>query len=322
MTSSHKPADRLPGLQDLLAARKRISRWAHLTPVATCEGIDRMSGARLFFKCENLQKVGAFKFRGASNVVLSLGDDEASRGVATHSSGNHAGALALAARLRGIEAHVVMPSNSSAPKMAAVRGYGAKIIECEPTLDSREETLNRVVEQTGAIFVHPYDDYGIIAGQATAAMELLDQVADLDAIITPVGGGGLLSGTALAVNHILPETRVIAGEPRGADDACRSLREGRIIPSVDPQTIADGLLTSLGERNFSIIQENVERIITIGESEIVHAMRIVWERMKMIIEPSSAVALAVVLENPELFSGQRVGIIISGGNVDLDRLPW
>jgi threonine dehydratase len=322
VTSSRKPADRLPDLQDLLAARKRISRWAHLTPVATCEGIDRMSGARLFFKCENLQKVGAFKFRGASNVVLSLGDDEASRGVATHSSGNHAGALALAARLRGISAHVVMPSNSSAPKMAAVRGYGAQIIECEPTLDSREETLDRVVEQTGAIFVHPYDDYGIIAGQATAAMELLEQVADLDAIITPVGGGGLLSGTALAVNHILPETRVIAGEPRGADDAYRSLREGRIVPSVDPQTIADGLLTSLGERNFSIIQENVERIITVGESEIVHAMRIVWERMKMIIEPSSAVALAVVLENPELFSGLRVGIIISGGNVDLDRLPW
>ncbi len=322
MKSSHKPADRLPDLQDLLTARKRISRWAHLTPVATCEGIDRMSGARLFFKCENLQKVGAFKFRGASNVVLSLSDDEALRGVATHSSGNHAAALALAANLRGIEAHVVMPSNSSAPKMAAVRGYGAKIIECEPTLDSREETLDLVVERTGAIFVHPYDNYGIIAGQATAAMELLDQVSDLDAIITPVGGGGLLSGTALAVNHILPETRVIAGEPLGADDAYRSLREGRIVPSVDPQTIADGLLTSLGERNFSIIQENVERIITIGESQIVHAMRLVWERMKMIIEPSSAVALAVVLENPELFSGQRVGIIISGGNVDLDRLPW
>ncbi len=322
MTSLNTPADRLPDLQGLLAARKRISRWAHVTPVATCEGIDRMSGARLFFKCENLQKVGAFKFRGASNVVLSLGDDEASRGVATHSSGNHAGALALAARLRGIEAHVVMPSNSSKPKMAAVRGYGAKIIECEPTLDSREETLDSVVEQTGAIFVHPYDNYGIIAGQATAAMELLDQVSDLDAIITPVGGGGLLAGTALAVNHILPETRVIAGEPQGADDAYRSLREGRIFPSVDPQTIADGLLTSLGERNFSIIQENVERIITVGESEIVHAMRVVWERMKIIIEPSSAVALAVVLENPELFSEQRVGIIISGGNVDLDRLPW
>ena len=322
MTSFHTPADRLPDLQDLLAARKRISRWTHVTPVATCEGIDRMSGARLFFKCENLQKVGAFKFRGASNVVLSLRDDEASRGVATHSSGNHAGALALAARLRGIEAHVVMPSNSSAPKMAAVRGYGAKIIECEPTLDSREETLDSVVEQTGAIFVHPYDNYGIIAGQATAAMELLDQVSDLDAIITPVGGGGLLAGTALAVNYVLPETRVIAGEPQGADDAYRSLREGRIFPSVDPQTIADGLLTSLGERNFSIIQENVERIITVGESEIVHAMRVVWERMKIIIEPSSAVALAVVLENPELFSEQRVGIIISGGNVDLDRLPW
>ena len=322
MTSFHTLADRLPDLQDLLAARKRISRWAHVTPVATCEGIDLMSGARLFFKCENLQKVGAFKFRGASNVVLSLRDDEASRGVATHSSGNHAGALALAARLRGIEAHVVMPSNSSAPKMAAVRGYGAKIIECEPTLDSREETLDSVVERTGAIFVHPYDNYGIIAGQATAAMELLDQVSDLDAIITPVGGGGLLAGTALAVNYVLPETRVIAGEPQGADDAYRSLREGRIFPSVDPQTIADGLLTSLGERNFSIIQENVERIITVGESEIVHAMRVVWERMKMIIEPSSAVALAVVLENPELFSEQRVGIIISGGNVDLDRLPW
>lgn len=322
MTSFHKPEDRIPDLQDLLVARKRISRWAHLTPVATCEGIDRMSGARLFFKCENLQKVGAFKFRGASNVVLSIGDGEAACGVATHSSGNHAGALALAAALRGIEAHVVMPSNSSAPKMAAVRGYGAKIVECEPTLSSREETLDRVVARTGAVFVHPYDNYGIIAGQATAAMELLEQVPDLNVIIAPVGGGGLLSGTALAAKHLRPETRVIAGEPLGADDAYRSLREGRIVPSVDPKTIADGLLTSLGERNFPIIQENVERIITIGESAIVHAMRTVWERMKMIIEPSSAVPLAVVLENPELFSGQRVGIIVSGGNVDLDRLPW
>ncbi len=309
-------------IQDIRQAATRIAGRVHRTPVLTCAAIDGLAGASLFFKCENFQKVGAFKMRGATNAVLSLDDDDAARGVATHSSGNHAQALALAARLRGIPAFIVMPSNAPAVKRVAVEGYGAEIITCEPTLQAREETLNAVVERTGAVFVHPYDNEAIIAGQGTAALELLEEVPDLDVVMAPVGGGGLLSGTALAVKALAPEARVIAAEPTGADDAARSLTAGHIIPSVDPDTVADGLLTSLGERNFPIIKENVSAIWTVGDPEIITAMRLIWERMKIVIEPSAAVCLAAILARPGEVAGLRIGIILSGGNVDLDRLPW
>jgi threonine dehydratase len=309
-------------IEDIRQAAKRIAGRVHRTPVLTCAAIDDLAGASLFFKCENFQKVGAFKMRGATNAVLSLDEDEAARGVATHSSGNHAQALALAARLRGIPAFIVMPSNAPAVKRLAVEGYGAEIITCEPTLRAREETLKAVVERTGAIFVHPYDNEAIIAGQGTAAVELMEEVPDLDVVMAPVGGGGLLSGTALAVKALIPEARVIAAEPTGADDAARSLAAGHIIPSVEPDTVADGLLTSLGERNFPIIKKNVSAIWTVGDPEIIAAMRLIWERMKIVIEPSAAVCLAAILARPGEVVGLRIGIILSGGNVDLDRLPW
>ncbi len=309
-------------IEDIRQAAKRISGRVHRTPVITCTAIDGLAGANLFFKCENFQKVGAFKMRGATNAVLSLNDDEAARGVATHSSGNHAQALALAARLRGIPAYIVMPSNAPAVKRVAVEGYGAEIITCEPTLQAREETLKAVVERTGAVFVHPYDNEAIIAGQGTAALELLEDVPDLDEVMAPVGGGGLLSGTALVVKAMAPEARIIAAEPIGADDAARSLAAGHIIPSVEPDTVADGLLTSLGERNFPIIKENVSAIWTVGDPEIIAAMKLIWERMKIVIEPSAAVCPAAVLARPAEVAGLRMGIILSGGNVDLDRLPW
>ncbi len=312
----------IPTLDDVRRAAERIAPHAHRTPVLTSRSLDAMTGARLFFKCENLQKVGAFKFRGACNAVLSLGEEEARRGVATHSSGNHAAALALAARLRGIPAHIVMPRTSRAVKKAAVAGYGAVITFCEPTQAARETTLERVVAATGATFIHPYDDPRVMAGQGTAALELLDEVDGLDVVMAPVGGGGLLSGTAIAVTGTAPGTRVIAAEPAGADDAFRSLAEGRILPSVNPCTVADGLLTSLGERPFVVIRERVERIVTVSEEAIIAAMRHVWERMKVIIEPSSAVPLGALLEGSAGLDGKRVGIIVSGGNVDLEQLPW
>jgi threonine dehydratase len=314
--------DDIPTLEDVLRAAERIAPHAHRTPVLTCRGLDDMTGARLFFKCENLQRTGAFKFRGACNAVMSLGDEEAGRGVATHSSGNHAAALALAARLRGIEAHIVMPRTSREVKKAAVAGYGAAITLCEPTLAARETTLEEVVARTGATFIHPYNDPRVMAGQGTAALELLDQAGDLDVVMAPVGGGGLASGTAIAVSGTSPGTPVILAEPAGADDAFRSLEAGHIVPSVNPHTIADGLLTSLGDRTFAVIREQVERIVTVGEEAIVAAMRHVWERMKLIIEPSSAVPLAALLEGGIDLAGQRVGIILSGGNVDLESLPW
>jgi threonine dehydratase len=281
-----------------------------------------MAGARLFFKCENLQKAGAFKFRGASNAVFSLSEEEARNGVATHSSGNHGAALSLAARLRAIPAHIVMPSTAPRIKQAAVKGYGGIITTCEPTLASRETTLDKIVERTGATFIHPYNDSRVIAGQGTCAMEFLEQIPDLDMIIAPVGGGGLLSGTAVSVSELSPGIKVVGAEPANADDAYQSLKAGTIIPSKDPQTVADGLRTSLGELTFAVISKKVERIITVSEEAIVGAMRHVWERMKIIIEPSSAVAVAVALEGELDASSKRVGIIISGGNVDLDRLPW
>ena len=309
-------------IDDVLAADRRIRPHAHRTPVLTCASLDAMTGARLYFKCENLQKVGAFKFRGACNAVMALSDSEAARGVATHSSGNHAAALALAARLRGTRAHVVMPRTARAIKKAAVAGYGAAITECEPTLAAREAALAAVVAQTGATVVHPYNDPRVIAGQGTAALELLAEVDGLDMMLAPVGGGGLLSGTAVAAAALSPGTAVWGAEPAGADDAQCSLAEGRIVPSVNPQTIADGLLTSLGPNTFAILRALAAGIVTVSEAAIVTAMRHSWERMKVLVEPSSAVPLAALLEHRLAVAGMRVGIIVSGGNVDLDALPW
>jgi threonine dehydratase len=309
----------IPTLEDIRAAAARIAPFAHRTPVLTSRSLDAMASARLFFKCENLQKVGAFKFRGACNAVMSLSDEEAKRGVATHSSGNHAAALALAARIRGIEAHIVMPTSAPPVKRAAVEGYGGRVVPCEPTMAARESTLRRVVAETGATFVHPYDDPRVIAGQGTAALELLEEVPDLDVVVTPVGGGGLLSGTAIAVTST-SSARVIGVEPEAADDARRSLEAGRIIPSEDPKTIADGLRTSLGEIPFAVARDRVAGIVTVSEDAIASAMRVVWERMKIVIEPSSAVPVAALLAGK--VTGARVGVVLSGGNVDLARLPF
>lgn len=315
-------AEALPTIAEVRAAAERIGTFAHRTPVLTCASLDAMTGAALFFKCENFQRVGAFKFRGAANAVLSLGDEEAGRGVATHSSGNHAAALALAARLRGVTAHIVMSRTAKAVKRAAVAGYGARIVLCEPTLAAREATLADVVAATGATVVHPYNDARVIAGQGTAALELLADVPGLDVVMTPVGGGGLLSGTAIAVAGVSPNTRVVGAEPAAADDAFRSLEEGRIVPSLDPRTVADGLLTSLGTLTFAVIRERVAGIVTVSEAAIVAAMRHTWERMKIVIEPSSAVPLGALLEGKLPAAGRRIGVILSGGNVDLADLPW
>lgn len=311
-----------PDLAAIREAAARIAPLAHRTPVLASRTLDERFGARLFFKCENLQRVGAFKFRGAANAVFSLSDAEAARGVATHSSGNHAQALALAARLRGIPAHIVMPDNSPTVKVEAVRGYGGWIAFCEPTQAAREATLAGIVKETGAEFVHPYDDPRVIAGQATCALELLEQAGPLDAILVPIGGGGLASGTLLACGFTAPATSVYAVEPKGADDAFRSVRDGRIHPSTNPRTIADGLRTSLGELTFPIIKTLVRGIVTVGEDSIAAAMRLVWERMKLVIEPSAAVPLAALLEGGVDVTAKRVGIILSGGNVDLGSLPW
>lgn len=308
--------------EDLREAENRIRPYAHRTPVLTSSYLDERSGAELFFKCENFQRIGAFKFRGATNAVFSLAPEELERGVVAHSSGNHAQALALAARLRGTRATIVMPTTASAVKVAAVRGYGAEVVSCQPTVEDREQETERVLRETGGTLIHPYNDRRIIAGQATAAMELLEQVEGLDLVLAPVGGGGLLSGTTLAAHHFSPSTRVIGVEPAAADDAYRSLEVGEIQPSIDPKTIADGLLTSLGDLTFAVISELTDRIVTVSEEAIVEAMRTVWERMKIIIEPSAAVPVAAILAGQLDPAGQRVGIILSGGNVDLDRLPW
>ncbi len=309
-------------LSDIRQAAERIRPYAHRTPVLTNESLNRQVNAQVFLKCENLQKVGAFKFRGACNAVFSLSDEEAARGVCTHSSGNHAAALALAARMRGIPAYIVMPSNAPQVKKDAVAGYGGIITFCEPTLAARESTLDRIRLDTGANVVHPYNDERVIAGQGTAALELLEDIPDLDVIIAPVGGGGLLSGTSIAATGTKKGIRVIAGEPEMADDAFRSMKAGEIIPSENPKTIADGLLTSLGTLTFPIIQKNVEQIVTVSEAGIIASMKFIWERAKIIIEPSSAVAVGVLWEKKIDLRGLKVGIIISGGNVDLKKLPW
>ncbi len=313
---------KIPDFSDVVRAHAKIAGLVHRTPLYSSESINRITGGEIYFKCENFQKVGAFKFRGACNAVFSLSDAEAQKGVATHSSGNHAAALALAARMRNIPAYIVMPRTAPEIKKKAVAGYGGIITFCEPTLAARESTLEAVVAETGAAVIHPYDNFMVIAGQGTAAKEMIEDAGTFDLIMAPVGGGGLLSGTALSAKSLSPGVRVIAAEPAGADDAFRSFYAGEIFPSVNPQTIADGLLTSLSERTFTIIMDKVDGIVTVSEEKIVEAMRMIWERMKIIVEPSSAVPLGAILEGKVDVAGIKTGIILSGGNVDLGHLPF
>jgi threonine dehydratase len=309
-------------LADVEAAAGRIAEYIHRTPVIHSEQLNRLCDSELFFKCENLQKVGAFKARGASNAVFSLDAGQVRAGVATHSSGNHAAALARAAGLRGVPAHIVMPENAPQVKKDATRAYGGQIVECAATLAARESALEEVVARTGATVVHPYDNAEVIAGQGTVALELLEQLQDIDVVVVPVGGGGLLAGVAVAVKSLRPQIEVVAAEPAGADDAFRSFGLGQLQPQTNPQTIADGLLTSLGQRNFPIIQAFVDTIVTVEEETIVRAMQLQWTRLKSVVEPSGAVSFAAVLEYPERFRGRRVAVVISGGNIDLSNLPW
>ncbi|MEJ5244186.1 MAG: pyridoxal-phosphate dependent enzyme [Bacteroidota bacterium] len=312
----------IPQINHIREAHERIKPFVHRTPVLTSSYLNTLLGCEIFFKCENFQKVGAFKFRGATSALLSATAEELRNGVATHSSGNHAQALALAAKMLGTKATIIMPHNSPSVKKNAVAGYGADIILCEPTLESRERTLREFVSQSGALFVHPYDNFNIICGQGTAALELIDEVGTLDAVIAPVGGGGLLSGTSIAVKSLLPKAKVYGAEPSGADDAARSMREGSRVTQIVPNTVADGLRTTLSDLTFSIIRQNVDDIITIDDDKIISSMRLIWERMKIIVEPSSATALAAVIAEKDKLAGSRIGIILSGGNVDLDNLPW
>ncbi|MEM7453522.1 MAG: pyridoxal-phosphate dependent enzyme [Planctomycetota bacterium] len=308
---------------DVCRARELIAPYAHETPVITCSTLNRMSGHELFFKCENQQKTGAFKFRGAVNSVARLTDEEKARGVVTHSSGNHAQALAAAAKLFGVTAHIVMPSNSPQVKKAGVKGYGGRIIECEPTLESRERTAKAVKAETGAVLIPPFNYANVIAGQGTCAAEFFEQVPDIQTMIAPVGGGGLLSGTCISAAAQSPQVAVIAGEPANADDAFQSKAEGRVIPQLNPDTIADGLRTSLGSLTWPFVRDYVDHIVRIEEQEIVKAMKLFIERTKVFIEPSAAVAVAVALYHlPKSEPPARIGVILSGGNVDLDKLPW
>ncbi|MGC9394855.1 MAG: pyridoxal-phosphate dependent enzyme [Anaerolineae bacterium] len=312
----------LPVFDDVVEAAGRIHPHIHRTPVLTSRTLNEMTNAEIFLKTENFQRIGAFKARGACNAVFALSEDEVRRGVATHSSGNHAQAIAFAAGLRGIPAIVVMPENAPPVKVAAVKDYGAEIVWAGSKPLDREQMLETVLERTGAVFIHPSNNLHVIAGQGTAALELLQEVPGLNIIMTPVGGGGLLAGTALSAKALSPRTRVIGAEPEAVDDAARSLRDGCIYPPKNAYTIADGLRTFLGDMTFPIIREHVSEIVTVSEEAIVAAMRLIWERMKIIIEPSSAVPVAALFEHPDLFYEQRVGIILSGGNVDLDHLPW
>ena len=305
--------------QRIEEAHERIKPYIHRTPVMTSSAIDEIAGCSIFFKCENLQKAGAFKSRGAMNAALSLSPEELAKGIGTHSSGNHAQAIARAAKILNTKSYIVMPRNAPLIKKKGVEGYGGKIYECEPNLQSRETTLAEVIKQTGATEIHPFDNYDVITGQATAAKELFEDIKNLDFVITPVGGGGLLSGTSLTAKYFSPSTKVIAGEPAGADDAYRSMQSGKIEAS-QSNSVADGLLTSLSQKTFAIIRENVKEIITVTDEEILKAMRLLWERMKIIVEPSGAVPFAALLKKKELFAGKRVGIIVSGGNVDLDKV--
>lgn len=312
----------IPSLKDVQAAVKRIAPYVHNTPVFTSTTIDKMLKATVYFKCENFQRGGAFKIRGACNAILQLSEDERARGVITHSSGNFAAALALAANALNTKAYIVMPSNAPTVKRNAVAGYGAQIIDCAPTLKSRESTMATLQKKKGATFIHPSNDMNVILGHASAVMELAKQAEQLDVVIAPVGGGGLLAGTALAVNHLHYYIETIGAEPFGADDAYLSLKTGKIQPSINPKTIADGLKTQLGDQNFPIIRKLVSKIIRVEETEIIEAMRFIWERMKLVIEPSSAVAVAAMFRNSTEFKNRKVGVILSGGNVDLSNLPF
>ena len=312
----------IPTYDDAVAARERIAPHIHRTPVLTSTFLDGLTGAELFFKCENFQKAGAFKVRGASNAVFGLDEAAASNGVATHSSGNHALSLAYAAARRGIPCHVVMPRTAPQAKKDAVRGYGGAIAECAPATSSREAAFAQVQAETGAAFVHPYNDPRVIAGQATCSMEMLGQVDGLDAVVAPIGGGGMVSGTCLTLSAVAPHVKIYAAEPEQADDAARSFRAGRIIADDAPVTVADGLKVPLKELTWHFVSRHVTDILTASERDIVEAMRLIWHRMKIVIEPSSAVPLAAILKNRDIFAGRRVGVIVTGGNVDLGALPW
>ena len=312
----------IPTYDDVLAAHARIAPHIHRTPILTSSYLDALTGASLFFKCENFQKAGAFKVRGASNAVFGLSDADAARGVATHSSGNHALSLSYAAGRRGIPCAVVMPRTAPQAKKDAVRGYGGTITECEPSTTSREDVFARVQAQTGADFVHPYNDPRVISGQATCSRELMDQVEGLEQVIAPIGGGGMISGTCLTLSAIAPKVQIFAAEPEQADDAFRSLRAGHIIADDAPDTVADGLKVPLKDLTWHFVKSRVTDILTASEQEIIDAMRLTWARMKIVIEPSCAVPLATILKNADVFRGRRVGVIITGGNVDLDKLPW
>lgn len=312
----------IPAFDDIVRAHSTIGKLIHKTPIHTSQLLNKELACNVFLKCENFQKVGAFKYRGATNAVLSLSKEDALKGVCTHSSGNHAQALSLAAKMQNIPAYIVMPKTAPKVKVAAVMGYGAQVFFCEPTLQAREEKLSEIQAQYGATFIHPYDNFNVISGQGTAAKELLTDVDDLDIVMSPVGGGGLMSGTAIFTKAYDSNIRVYGAEPLNADDAKRSFDSGVFFPSNNPNTVCDGLLTSLSERTFKIILDNVDGIYTASEENIVKAMKLVYERMKIVIEPSSAVPLAAILENKEDFEGKNVGIIISGGNVDLNNLPF
>tara|TARA_R110002167_G_scaffold29013_3_gene96994 strand:+ start:859 stop:1836 length:978 start_codon:yes stop_codon:yes gene_type:complete len=312
----------IPTYDDVLAAHARIKPYIHQTPVLTSRFLNDLTGAELFFKCENFQKAGAFKVRGACNAVFGLNQETAAIGVATHSSGNHALSLSYAAGQRGIPVTVVMPRTAPQAKKNAVIGYGGTLVECEPSTSSREAVFAEVVAVSGAEFVHPYNDPRVIAGQATCSKELLSQVEALDAVIAPIGGGGMISGTCLTVSTLAPDIKIYAAEPLNADDAARSFRAGHIIADDAPETVADGLKVPLKALTWHFVSHHVSDILTATEDEIVEAMKLIWKRMKIVVEPSSAVPLAVILKNPELFRGKRVGVIITGGNVDLDSLPW
>ena len=311
-------------IDDIRAAAERIKGVGHRTPILTSQTLDEMAGRKLFFKCENLQKVGAFKLRGGWNAVSMLSDEEAANGVCTHSSGNHAQAVAFSAMKRGITSYIVMPNNVPDVKLDAVKGYGANITLCEPTLEARKKTLDEIAKKTGAQVVHPFNNPNVIAGQGTAALEMIEDLGTLDAIIAPIGGGGLMSGTCIATRSLLPEAKLFGAEPAGADDAYHSLKQGKIIPQTNPDTICDGLLTSLGEYTWNILKDHLEAIYTVTDDEVINTMRLVWERMKIIIEPSSATAVAVVLKSEfkALTGLEKVGIILTGGNVELSKLPF
>ena len=311
-------------IDDIRAAAGRIKGVGHRTPILTSQSLDEMAGRKLFFKCENLQKVGAFKLRGGWNAVSMLSDEEAANGVCTHSSGNHAQAVAFSAMKRGITSYIVMPNNVPDVKLDAVKGYGANITLCEPTLEARKKTLDEIAKKTGAQVVHPFNNPNVIAGQGTAALEMIEDLGTLDAIIAPIGGGGLMSGTCITTRSLLPEAKLFGAEPTGADDAYRSLKEGRMLPQENPNTICDGLLTSMGENTWKILKEHLNDIYTVSDDEVIKAMKLIWERMKIIIEPSCATPVAAVMspEFKQLEGIEKIGIILTGGNIDLSKLPF